>query len=280
MANGYVQRATSWFTPSPPDALRVEVEHRQWLRVRSYVPLLYFVASLNLLIIASVCAHNDVPLRHYGWLFGLVLMSVVRTWWWRRQQVPTIAPAMVSKTIRRSALLSGTALCVLGVFTSATYVLGTFERSTLMPISLAFGSMSIAHCFATFRPSAFGAIVFGIVMPAIAMLVVGDFDARILAVSMLSIGALMLRFVDGQYEQLVTEVRLQREVHDLANTDALTQLPNRRAVMAMVATELSTSGNVFAIALLDLDGFKGINDRLGHLAGETAGRHCRAPWWR
>jgi diguanylate cyclase (GGDEF)-like protein len=53
--------------------------------------------------------------------------------------------------------------------------------------------------------------------------------------------------------------------------DALTGLPNRRAFQERLPTELaraSRSGSPLALVLLDLDGFKGVNDRLGHPAGD------------
>jgi diguanylate cyclase (GGDEF)-like protein len=53
--------------------------------------------------------------------------------------------------------------------------------------------------------------------------------------------------------------------------DALTGLPNRRAFEERLPTELARaarSGQPLALVLLDLDGFKGVNDRLGHPAGD------------
>jgi diguanylate cyclase (GGDEF)-like protein len=54
--------------------------------------------------------------------------------------------------------------------------------------------------------------------------------------------------------------------------DALTGLPNRillldRLSYALAQSELGESS--VAIFFLDLDGFKGVNDRLGHLAGDA-----------
>ncbi|HEY3434944.1 MAG TPA: sensor domain-containing diguanylate cyclase, partial [Solirubrobacterales bacterium] len=52
--------------------------------------------------------------------------------------------------------------------------------------------------------------------------------------------------------------------------DALTGLPNRRAFEERLPVELSRfsrSGRPLSLVLLDLDGFKGVNDRLGHPAG-------------
>lgn len=57
----------------------------------------------------------------------------------------------------------------------------------------------------------------------------------------------------------------------LANTDALTGLPNRRALYGAVERLLGTTdqGKPACLILLDLDHFKGINDRYGHNTGDA-----------
>ncbi len=53
-----------------------------------------------------------------------------------------------------------------------------------------------------------------------------------------------------------------------AGTDPLTGLGSRRTFDATLDARLSRSGKVTTLALLDLDEFKGINDRLGHSYGD------------
>jgi len=58
-----------------------------------------------------------------------------------------------------------------------------------------------------------------------------------------------------------------------AATDPLTCLPNRRAFMAEVGSEIARQkryGGFFSLAVLDLDGFKKLNDAQGHAAGDEA----------
>ncbi|HXY45903.1 MAG TPA: GGDEF domain-containing protein [Acidimicrobiales bacterium] len=58
---------------------------------------------------------------------------------------------------------------------------------------------------------------------------------------------------------------------DLAHTDELTGLPNRRRLFEVLHREASRakrSGRAFSITMLDLDNFKSYNDRFGHAAGD------------
>ena len=61
-------------------------------------------------------------------------------------------------------------------------------------------------------------------------------------------------------------------LESLAMHDALTGLPNRRLLMdrlSLAITHAHRSKHMMAVMYLDLDGFKQINDTLGHDAGDT-----------
>jgi hypothetical protein len=66
------------------------------------------------------------------------------------------------------------------------------------------------------------------------------------------------------------EVRSFHEVKQQARTDELTGLANRRALLDTAARVLATASarRPAALLLLDLDGFKEVNDSLGHTAGD------------
>ena len=71
----------------------------------------------------------------------------------------------------------------------------------------------------------------------------------------------------------ITERRqLQDQLSLSAHTDALTQLPNRAAVMQRLHKAIAHAnrhaGYGFAVLFMDLDRFKQINDTLGHSAGD------------
>jgi diguanylate cyclase (GGDEF)-like protein len=71
---------------------------------------------------------------------------------------------------------------------------------------------------------------------------------------------------------LLAEVRrLIARLQEQSSTDELTGLANRRVFLTMTEREIERSrryGHVLSLAYLDVDDFKAVNDRDGHLAGD------------
>ncbi|MCL1854771.1 MAG: diguanylate cyclase [Clostridia bacterium] len=70
---------------------------------------------------------------------------------------------------------------------------------------------------------------------------------------------------------LVRDVRLNKRLKDMANSDALTGIFNRRCFMELGIIQIERSIRIHSecfIIIFDLDHFKAVNDHYGHLAGD------------
>jgi diguanylate cyclase (GGDEF)-like protein len=127
----------------------------------------------------------------------------------------------------------------------------------------------------------------------VAILIIGIYAARVLG-NVLHIGGqfsfvqynpiqsaliLVLMFLSMAWNfgfLLMAMDRLRNEVADLALLDDLTGVGNRRHLLARLTEECARSersGGPFALLVIDLDGFKAINDTHGHAAGDACLQH-------
>jgi diguanylate cyclase (GGDEF)-like protein len=105
----------------------------------------------------------------------------------------------------------------------------------------------------------------------------------VLSVTSLGLAALLtqLRAATRELEDRVRDRTAQLSaantlLQQLAVTDALTGLPNRRALFDLLQREIIRErrrGHPLAVVMFDIDNFKEVNDRYGHAAGDTVLRH-------
>jgi diguanylate cyclase (GGDEF)-like protein len=82
-----------------------------------------------------------------------------------------------------------------------------------------------------------------------------------------------LRMFANQASAALESVAQLEELRFLADHDPLTRLENRRAFIRRLGEETARADryrSCFALVVCDLDGFKDINDRHGHMAGDHA----------
>jgi diguanylate cyclase (GGDEF)-like protein/PAS domain S-box-containing protein len=77
--------------------------------------------------------------------------------------------------------------------------------------------------------------------------------------------------VEGTYRDVTQRKIMERELQRLATTDPLTDIANRRSFLEQAEQIFKTSQRYqtsFTMLMLDLDLFKAINDKYGHLGGD------------
>lgn len=81
----------------------------------------------------------------------------------------------------------------------------------------------------------------------------------------------LISLLADQAAVAIFNASLYKRVTQMANTDSVTGLPNRRALDERLQEEWQHANNTnteFAVVMMDLDGFKIVNDNLGHNIGD------------
>ncbi|WP_052808215.1 two-component system response regulator [Methyloterricola oryzae] len=99
----------------------------------------------------------------------------------------------------------------------------------------------------------------------------GQIYAELLAISVVRDNAGRVQHYIGVFSDISLIKEHEAELYRIANYDILTGVPNRRLLVERLGQAVNharKSGKPFAICYLDLDGFKPINDQLGHDMGD------------
>lgn len=81
----------------------------------------------------------------------------------------------------------------------------------------------------------------------------------------------LLGLLADQAVVAISNAKLHKLVTEQANTDSITGLPNRRALDEKLQEEVRYANRMksqFAVVMMDLDGFKTVNDTYGHAVGD------------
>jgi diguanylate cyclase (GGDEF)-like protein len=264
---------------------------QRYRALQRQIPLLYTVALTNFLGLHLATG------GHLGSLYSistvLVALVVLRLAHWVSVRDRVLAPEKILRELRWTwfyALVISVGFC--------TWALLLLQDSTDQAHSsvILFGSLAAVGC--AYGISSYAAAarlpLLCLGLPLAARLILyGDIGHIGMGVSIGMVIILILRLLNIHnrgFKRLVeshTQIESERgrarraerqakvekaKARLIADTDPLTGLANRRAflrALARRASALSKTGGTFALAMVDLDGFKPINDTFGHAAGDA-----------
>jgi diguanylate cyclase (GGDEF)-like protein len=81
----------------------------------------------------------------------------------------------------------------------------------------------------------------------------------------------LLGLLADQAAVAISNASLHKQIIEQANTDSVTGLPNRRALDERLQEDIRNAkrnSSEFSVVMMDLDGFKNVNDTHGHVVGD------------
>ncbi len=258
------------FMPPIPDRIRDDFTMLRAQRVETQTPMMY----LMLLATTPTAAWAGAAHLHWAVRFGvpallalLCVLGMLENWHSRKRRMSVRrARLLVSKT----NTTSGSVGVMCSAWAVANWLGSPPENQANFAMILTMGSLATAYCLSSIRLAAILNLIIGVVPISALMLTSGRPSEMAAAASLLLATAILVRFILQGHAMLVDLLQLQAQTRDLAHTDPLTGLANRRALDDQIEQLLHPTGKTrpFKLALLDLDGFKPVNDRYGHAFGD------------
>ncbi|MGF6770425.1 diguanylate cyclase (GGDEF)-like protein [Paraburkholderia sp. GAS199] len=263
-----------------PELVRSQLE-----AFRRQTPLLYFILLVNTLAVAVT--HLGMAPAWLTIYIPAVLCSlcVVRCvqWWHNRQRVLTHAKAVPE--LRKLVWLSGLFGTAFSAWSLMLFPYGSAYEQAQVAFYIATTVVGCVFCLMHLRAAALLLLSISIVSFASFMVSTGHPVFIAMAIDMTLVGVALAFIIELYYRTFAGVVHAQRELQAsqqktqklsddnfrLASIDSLTDLPNRRSFFASLRalSEQSAGGNGgFNVGLIDLDGFKQINDVYGHASGD------------
>jgi diguanylate cyclase (GGDEF)-like protein len=268
---------------------RILLEER-FRALQRQIPLLYLVIFANMIGLYLASGGRFDTALDFPALVGALI--VFRLGHWLRVRHRTLTPERILRELRRMWLY---AVIFSLAFCGWSFHLLNTRGAEQHDFVILFASLAAIGCaYGVSRyPTAARTPLVLLGLPLAGRLVFTSDAAHIaMGVGLGSILLVLLRFIglhDESFIELVesrTAISLERErarraeklakaeqnkARRIADTDPLTGLANRRAFLRALsrrAASLSRSGGGFALAMVDLDGFKPINDTFGHASGD------------
>lgn len=259
----------------PSSDLLVREQYRVLCRQIPAMYLLLLANSSFLAFVVSSSAGWRVAFGLPALIIGAIIIRLL-VWLRRRSGADPLSSRQLRRNLRGTVVFGGVFAFGLSCWTLTLLHLTNPGDQLFIPLFTALSSITCAYCLISLPLAAFQVIVFGTLPIAVGLILSGDMVLAAAGANLIVGATLIIRMVATQYGQFNRIVSSRNEILDekakvnrLAHCDDLTGLPNRRAFLrALSQCGSAAAGAGFAVVMIDLDGFKPINDTYGHATGD------------
>ena len=258
------------FFPPIPDAIRDDVAVLRANRVETLTPMLFLMLAATTPTAIYGGVETVHPFIRIGFPVTLAIVGVLGFLFLRHNRGRRMSPRRARRVIREASWVSGITGAMCSLWTVTNWLAAPPEAHSYYAMIMAMGSLATAYCLSSIRFATFLNLGVGLAPVSALMLTSGNPPEIAAGTSLVIATLFLLRMVVQQHGQVIDLLELQRQMRELAHTDPLTGLANRREFDLRLDEEIARADGAgrFAIALLDLNGFKPINDRHGHAIGD------------
>ncbi|OJF93396.1 putative bifunctional diguanylate cyclase/phosphodiesterase [Pararhizobium antarcticum] len=267
------------------DSKNPELIQAQLSAFTKQVPLLYFTLMTNTIAL-SLTHFESAPLALSVYLPSVLYLGcLIRICVWWRTRRRAVPHAKAVRQLQGTVYLAGVLGLCFTAWALALFPYGDAYAKGHVAFYMANTVISCIFCLMHVRAAAL--VVTAAVLVPFTVFFASTGNAVFVAIAfnmVLVVGAMVYilftqyrDFTDliGSQKALIAKQQetqlLSDENRRLANLDSLTDLPNRRSFRSELDFRLAAAvreNRPLAVGIIDLDGFKPVNDAFGHAAGD------------
>ncbi len=250
----------------------------QYAAFSKQIPLLYFILTSSSMAAAVTFTRFAPPWMSVYLPVALCTLCLTRCLWWWRTRKRVLSDAQVLRYMRLTTRLAVILTFSFTVWGLALYPYGDAYARGQIVFCMAMTVIGCVFCLMHLRPAALLVTIFANTPFILFFFFEGHASLRAIAVNLALVSVAMiviLMVYSRDFARLVASQaetrRLSDENFKVANLDSLTALPNRRWFFANLAKHFERAQREerrLAIGIIDLDGFKPVNDTYGHATGD------------
>lgn len=256
--------------PPAPQQVRGALARLQIDRLRAQAPLLNVTLTL-IIVLAMLTATGKTPV----WVrIGIPIFIMGFGSWrsvvWSRRRGREYSDAAAQAMIRRAGILLTSVGALCSFWAVYTWFVDHSDYRQYAAMFLAMGTFATTYCLSVIRGVSIANLLVSMGPMTVVLLFSGEQMPTALGGCMTVGMAFLVRLIQQQHEQSVEMLLLQQQMHELARIDPLTGLLNRRALFEELEAAIGEAvpDRRPAVAILDLDNFKPVNDGYGHAIGD------------